>query len=395
VSLTTEQKQYLQLPFVFEECTASKDQILFTYYLALYNIKKLMTEYMNPNKNQSERTFIIANSFAKASESERFRFVSAVTAGFHHMGEPVALDFFLKTIHTLLPHANNNPNFEEVLESMTLDEITTRFIKILRSSASYHAKTSMNVGEIVSRWYIEEELIPSTEADSSTIKTAKRQFENKINNLINKFLKRDLDNTVPLELDKPPVEITGEEQEGVEFNCTFGRKKNLIVQSTRTKNDIYKYSKNEFVEYYTFSYPQWASPHYSLSHVLKDSDVDLITQIHIFNNLDRDNPERMLRSTGDSNSKDPMRTAMVFWIPIDYIRLEGPELGEIVIHNNTLEKTEKALEEFCIGGASEENLRLIQLTSNIHNMNEPNDRLLIPYSILKTPYKRKIDENSK
>ena len=34
-------KEYLQLPLKFEECVKSKDQILFSYYLALYNFNKL------------------------------------------------------------------------------------------------------------------------------------------------------------------------------------------------------------------------------------------------------------------------------------------------------------------------------------------------------------------
>lgn len=422
LKLSSEQKGYLQIPINFEECTSSKDQILFTYYLGLYNISKFISEYMNPKKNVSERTFILVNSFSKASEAERFRFVSAVTAAYHHIGEPEAKALFLKEILSFLPRANNNEKFEEVLESMTLDKITDRYITRLKeyksSSASRHAKSSMNVGEIVSRWYVEEELVSATTADSiSSNKELKREIGDSISSFFSKLFKRDLDNTVCLKLDESPVEkieviknIKKEEKpiekieiikevkkEELEFNCTFGGKRRLMIQSTKAKNDIYGHSKNEDVEYYTFSYPQWASPYYALIHVLKESppDVDLITHIHKFNNLDINDPKRKLRSTGGINPKDPMRTAQVFWIPIDYVKIEGPELGEIIIHNNTQEKTIKALEEFCIGGASEENLRIIQLTSNIFSMYEPNDRLLIPYSLLKAPYQRKIDENSK
>ncbi len=393
LNLSESKKQFLQLPLEFEECVQPKDQILFSYYLALYNINKLMFNYMNPKRHVSERSFVLANAFSNASESERFRFVSAVTAVFHHIGEPKALEHFKSLIHTILPRPNNNPGFEEALASITLDDLTNKYLEILNTGAASHAETSMNVGEIVSRWQIEEELVAHTSSDTSSIENIKNKIGT-VNRFLNNLFKRDQDSSVLLELEKPQVEITGQEEEGVTFQCIFGSKRNLIIQTNRTKQDIYGHEKDEFVDYYTFSYPQWGSPYYSFAPVLKESESDLILDIHKFNNLDPTDEDRKLRNITDPNSKDPMRTAMVFWVPVDYVKFEGPELGEIIITDNNSEKLEKALEEFCIGGASQENLKMIQLASNIHNMNEPNDRLLIPYSILKAPIKRKIDANS-
>ncbi|MFA5382159.1 MAG: hypothetical protein WC356_03265 [Candidatus Micrarchaeia archaeon] len=386
LKLSNKEKEYLQLPNKFEKCINSKDQILFSYYLALYNFTRFMKTYMSQDL-MTERTFLFLNSFSKASEAERFRFVSAMTASLHHLGEGQAKEFFQRTLVFFLKKREENIDFDTKLKNVNLDDITKEFINQLRRGADEHAKTSMNIGEIVSRWQIEEEFVAYTSSSDTLLNLG---IGEKIGNFFSNLFKQNKDSKIALELEKPPVEITGEEKEGITFECTLGSKRTLIIQSNRTKHKINNYDQNETVEYYTFSYPQWANPNYSLVPVLKEKDeTTLVNDILLFNNIDD------LKSTGDKNSKEPMKSAQVFWIPIDYIKFNGPELGEIIVPNNNKEKTEKILEEFCIGGASDENLRMIQLTSNIFNMNEPNDRLLIPYSILKSKIRNQIEDNSK
>ncbi|MCC7570079.1 hypothetical protein KO465_01895 [Candidatus Micrarchaeota archaeon] len=381
LSLTDEQKNYLQLPSEFKECVNPKDQILFSYYLALYNFKKFMNIYMNED-NMTERSFFFVSLFSKASEAERFKFVSAMTAAFHHLGEKYPRTCFQRVLEGYLPLRENNKNFPNSINTISLDALTDKFIDRLRSGADEHARTSMNVGEIVSRWQIEEELVSS---NSSPDVFSLPALGDKIDNFFTRLFKREKKEVVELELEKSSKE---KPKEDISFECRLGTKRNLIVQSNRAKSDIQGYEKGDVVEFYTFSYPQWATPVFSLTPVLKESNENLVGDIETFNNIET------LTSTGDRDSKDPMKTAQVFWVPVDYVRFNGPELGEIIISDNTREKTITALEEFCIGGASRENMQTIQLTSNIFTMYKPNDRLLIPYSLLKPSIRKKIDANT-
>ena len=396
VALPDEDKRFLQIPSKFEHCVNPEDQVLFSYYLSLYNFTKFMNIYMNP-RNMTERSFLFVNAFANASEAERSKFVTAVTAAMHHTGERYPRRCFQSALEKFLRKREGNANFEDRLENVTLEDITNEFIKRLKAGPEEHAKTSMNIGQIVSRWYIEEEFVAATATDTSYYKS---ELTGKgaptfgdLWEMVNPF-HREIDNVVSLEIQEREEEriageerkdrtaMEGEEKRVIEFRCSLGKRRKLLVSSQKTRFSIEGHEKGREVDYYVFSFPNWADER-ELRFFLKDGA--LIDDIKRFNNI----------SIFENRNDPTMQNAQVFWVPIDYVRFEGSYLGEINIPNNNRDKTEQVLEEFCIGGANEENLRIVQLCSNIYDIGAPNDRLLIPYSLLKRSARKTIDTNTR
>ncbi len=377
LNLETGDKKFLQLPDTFEECVSSKDQILFSYYLTLYNFTKfLKTIYFNPDMKMTNRKLLLINAYSNASEVERFKFVSSIAAAMHHMGESAPWNYFQLTLQRILPDNKNTKKVDELMNKLTLDDITNQFINNLKNCSSEHAKSSMNVAEIISKWYLSNELVNYT---SGSTKLESEKEQSKIVDVlknITSLLKTEKDNVIEVESGK------------ASFECEMGKTIKLRIIDFETREDIVNHKKGKFVQHYVFSFPQWGSEQILLK-ILKDNNEQLLESIKTFNNIDT------FQSTGDRNLKDPMQTAQIFWVPIDYMPFEGNKLGEINIPNNSRDKIITVLEKFCKDGATDENMKIIQLCSNIHSMYKPNDRLLIPLELLKHSARRIIEQNSK